>query len=211
MFQGIPTGQRVAFVRIVRRFRMLFLLFVVLASVPSMVAAVTLDQVLALKKAGVTDAVVLALIERDHAVFTIQPEQIVVLQHEGLSEPLIIAMLKSGQAADEAARAESAYASAMIAAAIAPGPQVLIVGHGPERPNTPHRDGFWTRPRIYSPLIDMPYDSPFTVPFDTPYAMPYAMPRVIPRAERFVQPRALCYAQVNTSATRSNALPFVTE
>jgi len=99
---------------------MLFLVLVVLASVPSMVAAVTLDQVLALKRAGVTDAVVLALIERDHAVFTIQPEQIVVLQHEGLSEPLIIAMLKSGQAADEAARAESAYASAMIAAAIAP-------------------------------------------------------------------------------------------
>src|SRR6266540_3412265 len=183
MFQGTPTGQRVASVRIVRRFRMLFLVLVVLASVPSMVAAVTLDQVLALKRAGVTDAVVLALIERDHAVFTIQPEQIVVLQHEGLSEPLIIAMLKSGQAADEAARAESAYASAMIAAAIAPGPQVLIVGHGPERPNTYHPDGFFSN--TSSPYFIPPYRHGYAGNGRSyEYGLPYGLPPELPYARR---------------------------
>ena len=128
--------------RTMRGIRATFLLLF-LSVVSSPAAAVTTDQVVALKKAGVSDAVILALIERDRTVFTIAPEQIVALQREGLSEALIIAMLRSGQEADETARAESSYANAVIAAAIAPGPEILIVGHGPERPNTYHRDGFF--------------------------------------------------------------------
>ncbi len=114
-----------------RGIRATFLLLF-LSVVASPAAAVTTDQVVALKKSGVSDAVILALIERDRTVFTIAPEQIVALQREGLSEALIIAMLRSGQEADEAARAESSYASAVVAAAIAPGPEILIVGHGPD-------------------------------------------------------------------------------
>ena len=49
-------------------------------------SAVTLDQVVALAKAGVTDTVILALIDRDQTVFAIEPEQIVKLQRDGLSE-----------------------------------------------------------------------------------------------------------------------------
>src|SRR6266446_6596830 len=46
------------------------------------VSAVTVDQVVALKRAGVTDAVVLALIDRDRTVFGIEPEQIIALQRD---------------------------------------------------------------------------------------------------------------------------------
>ena len=182
-----------------------------LSALAAPAAAVTTDQVVALKKAGVSDAVVLALIERDHTVFSIAPEQIVALQREGLSEALIIAMLKSGQDADDAARAESAYASAIVAAAIPPGPEILIVGHGPERPNTYHRDGFFTNNP--SPYLFPSYRRSFA--YDVPY-LPhedkgYLAPRLSTRGDRYRQPRALCYAQMSSSASGANSLTYVTE
>jgi len=195
-----------------RGIRVLFL-FIGLLMVPSTVSAVTLDQVVALRKAGVTDAVILALIERDHSVFSIQPEQIVELQRDGLSEALIIAMLKSGQAGEEMLRAESAYTSAMIAAAIAPAPDLVIVGHGPERPNTYHPDGFfsnWSSGPYYVP----PYrrsGSPYARPYDAPYVSVDGRAYTGSRSDRWSQPRALCYAQVTTSASAGNSLTYVTE
>ena len=154
---------------------------------------------------------ILALIERDHTVFSLAPEQIVALQHQGLSEALIIAMLKSGQAGDEAARAESAYESALVAAAIAPGPEILIVGHGPERPNTYHRNEFLsntTSPYLFSPYR---YGSAFDLPYASPYAYDgaYVAPRLFSRGDGRGQPRARCYAQMSTSASGSNALTYV--
>lgn len=192
-----------------RGFRV-FVLLAGLLALASSASAVTTDQVVALKKAGVSDAVILALIERDHTVFSIAPEQIVALQREGLSETLIIAMLKSGQEGEEAARAESAYANAVVAAAIAPGPEILIVGHGPERPNTYHRDGFFTNtstPFLFPSHRRSFYDVPY-VPYES---KSYLQQRFAPRGGRYTQPRALCYAQVSSSASQSNSLTYVTE
>ena len=192
-----------------RGIRICAIFLVVVAAAPA-ASAVTLDQVISLRKAGVTDAVILALIERDHTVFTIQPEQIPELQREGLSEALIIAMLKSGEAGDAAVRAESAYTQATIAAAIAPAPDLVIVGHGPERPNTYHGDGFF-RNYNSTPLFVPPYGRgivPHARKYD-PYAFDSRGYGV--RGDRFTQPRALCYAQVTTSASAGNALTYVTE
>jgi hypothetical protein len=191
----------------------ILLAFLSLLATPA--AAVTTDQVVSLKKAGVSDAVILALIERDHTVFSIAPEQIVALQREGLSEGLIIAMLRSGKEGEEAARAQSEYTNAVVASAMAPGPDILIVGHGPERPNTYHYDGFFTN-------VNNPYLFPlFAGQFSQSYA-PYAYdpappgvvpyvggPRIIPRGQN--RARSLCYAQVNSSASRGNPLTYVTE
>ena len=91
----------------------------VLLLAPRAASAITVDQVVALAKSGVTDTVILALIDRDRTVFAIEPEQIVALQRDGLSEPVILAMLKSGRAeGDQAARADAAYTSAWIASAL---------------------------------------------------------------------------------------------
>ena len=65
--------------------------------VPATASAVTLDQIVALARAGVTDAVILALIDRDKTIFSIEPEQLVSLKSAGVSEPVILAMLKSGR------------------------------------------------------------------------------------------------------------------
>jgi hypothetical protein len=188
-------------------------LLVILAAVPSNAAAVTLDQIIAMHKAGVTDAIVLALIERDHTVFSLQPEQIVNLQRDGLSEALIIAMLKSGEAGEEAARAESAYTSATIAAAIGPAPELVIVGHGPERPNTFHPDGFFSN-STSAPFFIPPYVGagvPYGRVHDGPYGSVNGRAFAAPHGDRKNQSRALCYAQVNSSASAGKSLIYVTE
>src|SRR5215468_4920288 len=114
---------------------------------PSPASAITVDQVVALAKSGVTDTVILALIDRDHTVFAIEPEQIVSLQRDGLSEQVILAMLRSGRDdGEQAARADSAYNAAFIASTLPTEPNSISVGHGPDRPNTPHIDGFYSGP-----------------------------------------------------------------
>jgi hypothetical protein len=132
----------------VRRLLFLFLLLMpLMALVPTPASAVTLEQVVELSKAGVSEAVILALIDRDRTVFTIEPEQIVSLQREGLSEPIILAMLKSGRReGDDAARAAATETAVAITAAIDTSPSVAFVGHGPDRPNTAHYNGFYSSP-----------------------------------------------------------------
>src|SRR5580765_3157099 len=96
------------------------------ALIPSTASAITVDQVVALAKSGVTDTVILAIIDRDRTVFAIEPEQIVSLQRDGLSEQVILAMLRSGrEEGDQAARADAATNAAAIYAALAPAPELV--------------------------------------------------------------------------------------
>ena len=169
---------------------------------PRAALAITVDQVVALAKAGVTDTVILALIDRDRTVFAIEPEQIVSLQRDGLSEKVILAMLRSGRAeGEQAARADAAYNAAWIASAIPTEPLTVTVGHGPDRPNTPHVDGFYSG----APT------STFVAPSYYGPAFRYrTSPLGSAASRRSGEPRALCYAQVSTVRTSSPAT-FVTE
>src|SRR5882757_5477256 len=126
---------------------------------PRVASAITVDQVVALAKSGVTDTVILALIDRDRTVFGIEPEQIIALQRDGLSEAVILAMLKSGrEEGDQAARADAANNAAAISAALAPAPELVIVGHGPDRPNTPVHDFYSSPPPAF--YMPVPYGIP---------------------------------------------------
>jgi len=169
---------------------------------PRAALAITVDQVVALAKAGVTDTVILALIDRDRTVFAIEPEQIVSLQRDGLSEKVILAMLRSGRdEGEQAARADAAYNAAWIASAIPTEPLTVTVGHGPDRPNTPHVDGFYSGAPV----------SAFVAPSYYGPAFRYRKsPLESAGSRRTSEPRALCYAQVSTPRT-SNQVPFVTE
>jgi hypothetical protein len=165
----------------------------ILLLAPRVAYAITMDQVLALAKSGVTDTVILALIDRDRTVFAIEPEQIVTLQRDGLSETVILAMLRSGRAeGDQAARADAANTSTWIASALTTEPVSITVGHGPDRPNTPHVDGFYSGPpaSYFGPVFR------------------YRAPSLGTR--RSSEPPALCYAQISTRQTVNQA-PFVTE
>ena len=177
--------------------------FTLLVLAPNAASAITVDQVVSLARSGVTDAVILALIDRDQTVLAIEPEQIVSLQRAGLSERVILAMLKSGRAeGEQAARADAAYNSAWIASNLATEPDMVSVGHGPDRPNTPHIDGFYSGP---PPPSFATYEGP---------AFRYRTPSFGSRRSgefraHGSEPRALCYAQINTRSATS--APFVTE
>jgi len=180
--------------------RLLVLGFLMCATLaPRTASAITLDQVLALSKAGVTDTVILALIDRDRTVFAIEPEQITTLQRDGLSEKVILAMLKSGRdEGEQAARSDAASNAAWIASNLATEPQTIIVGHGPDRPNTPHLDGFYSGPPVAG-FAAVPYSGP---------TFRYRKPQPL-TSRRSTEPRALCYARISAGAT-ANQLPFVT-
>jgi hypothetical protein len=174
-------------------------LFAFLVLAPRTASAITLDQVVALAKAGVTDTVILALIDRDRTVFAIEPEQIPALQRDGLSERVILAMLKSGRdEGEQAARSDAAANAAWIASNLATEPQTIIVGHGPDRPNTPHLDGFYSGPTTDA-FLAAPYAGP---------TLRYRKPQPL-ASRRSTEPRALCYARISTSST-TNLMPFVT-
>src|SRR3954463_9413282 len=154
----------------------------ILLLAPRVASAITVDQVVALARSGVTDTVILALIDRDRTVFAIEPEQIVALHRDGLSEAVILAMLKSGRAeGEQAARADAAYNSAWIASNLVSEPETVTVGHGPDRPNQPPTDGFYSGPPV-STFATTQYDFPL---------FRYRKPSPF-NSRRANEPRALC-------------------
>jgi hypothetical protein len=165
--------------------------------------AVTVDQIVALSKAGVSEAVILALLDRDGTVLTIEPEQLIALKRDGLSDTLLTAMLKNGRAeGEDAVRAASAASAAGILATLSAAPEVKIIGHGPDRPNTAHTEDLYAglRDGVRLPAA-IPYASPYAIPYGAPLA-PFANSH-FKRAYNAHAPlrtdRALCLAQVNTA------------
>jgi hypothetical protein len=110
--------------------RGLLILLFVMTIAEARSSAVTVEQIVALSQSGVSDAVLLALIERDHPVFPIAlaPEQLGALRQAGVSEAVVIAMLKSPRAAP-------GVPGRAVEMRLPVGPEVLIVGHGPDVPN----------------------------------------------------------------------------
>jgi hypothetical protein len=192
---------------LLRRVSIIVLLAVGL-SLAAPASAITLDQVVGLARAGVTDAIILALIDRDKTIFAIEPDQIVTLQRNGLSEPVILALLKSGRAeGDEAARADAANTAAFIASTLAPGPELVIVGHGPERPNVPTHSFYASPPApivVGSAVVAAPFFDRYADASFRHRATRSTGPR------RAAEPRALCYAETRT-ATSVRPLTYVTE
>jgi hypothetical protein len=59
--------------------------------------AVTVRDVIELSKAGLSDSVLLALIDVDRSVFSIDPTTLKQLKSAGVSDPVIVAMIRSGR------------------------------------------------------------------------------------------------------------------
>jgi len=190
------------------RMRALYIAAVVLATVftlrPAPVSAATVEQIVALSKAGVSEAVILALLDRDRTIMTIEPDQLVALKRAGLSDTVLTAMLKSGRdEADEAARAVSAANAASVLASLDSTPGLVIVGHGPDRPNTVHTEDFYLGLRdgvripsalAIGPVYPLPYRTPYRRGFaDRAFQLPPTS-----YAKGKPSDRALCVAQVNT-------------
>jgi hypothetical protein len=68
-----------------------------LSLVPADTQAITLKEIIQLSRAGVGEEVLLALIEVDQRVFAIDPDTLRMLKEQGVSERVIVAMIKSGR------------------------------------------------------------------------------------------------------------------
>jgi len=75
---------------------------------PAPASAVTINEIISLSKAGVSEPVILALIDRDKTVFTLNAEQLVTLQKAGVTDTIVIAMLRSGHEEPPPAAAQPA-------------------------------------------------------------------------------------------------------
>lgn len=126
-----------------------------------LVSAVTPDEIVRLTKSGISDDVILALVARDRTIFALNPDDIVALKKQGLSEAVIVAMLKSGRDEGDAALAEQTAQAAAdrVEAAWLP-PNVVVIGHGPDRPNSGHFDRVyadaWFGYSSYYPIAQPP-------------------------------------------------------
>jgi hypothetical protein len=111
----------------------LFLLLVLLGCVPATASAVTIDEVVALSRSGVSEQVIVAIIERDQTLFALSPALIMKLQRDGLSDRVLLALIKSGRPSEPPVAVSPA---APAAAPVPPPPAIDVVGHGPQPPNT---------------------------------------------------------------------------
>jgi hypothetical protein len=141
--------------------RILSLLFV-LALLPTGASALTVQEVVTLSKAGVSEDVLLAMIDRDKTIFAIDANQLIALKRDGVSERIVIALLKSGRQEPPPAPAPSQSGTSVVANE----PTLVMVGHGPERPNTYHN--FDTLDFVGSPIFVYATPGPFV--YQAPYA-----------------------------------------
>jgi hypothetical protein len=157
--------------------RALLTTLVLFAMLSGTASAVSLDEIVRLSQAGVSDEVLLALIDRDKPVFAIEPEQLVALKRAGVSQLVILAMLKSGRQLPAAPPASS-EALKMVA------PDVTIVGHGPDVPNvsSPRNDTIFLSPLVGAFVFVGPRPCLAAAPKSRPYILigPPNVGRMVP-------------------------------
>jgi hypothetical protein len=128
----------------------LILLLAALVALPIPAAAVTVRDIVALSRAGLPDDILTALIDADRTIFTLDAGQILELKREGVSETVLLKMLRSRREFEP--RPEPAPRE------VAPqeiAPQVVVIGGG-SAGEAPAADvAYWQRmppPFLYTPF-----------------------------------------------------------
>jgi hypothetical protein len=114
--------------------RVLLSAFILLTLLPRTAQAVTAKEILELSRAGLSEEVLLALIEVDGGVFTLDTDMLKRLKDANVSDRVILAMVRSGRTPQvEPTPVPVAPEQAVDPAPIvAPQPQVIVIEH--ERP-----------------------------------------------------------------------------
>ena len=100
-------------------------------------AAVSIRDLVELSRAGLSDEVLVALIEADDTDFALDAPKILELRQEGVSERVITAMLESGRSrrqTEATAAADATPPAASPVQAGAPDPYFVIIGEKPPPP-----------------------------------------------------------------------------
>jgi len=199
------AGERVARISHMRPHmpRLLLAAFAAALLMPATASAVTVEEIVALSRAGVTDTVILALIDRDKTIFTLEPDQLVALKAQGLSDPVILAMLKSGREEGErAAQAASDLKTSMYLAERSSGPEVMVPGPAPDAtygPPSGSYGGYAPTPGYYGGAAiayPLPYAPGYrrahrSAPVFTPFAAPSGSTFIAPANIPVVPPSSI--------------------
>jgi hypothetical protein len=127
----------------------------VLALSAARAEAVSVRDVIELCKAGLSDSVLLALIEVDRSVFTIDAATIKQLKEAGVSETVIVAMIRSGRQQPPPAPAADPMPQTDPPVDARP-PQVIVIDHHDSQPPPPPQPIVYPVP-VYVPVIANPY------------------------------------------------------
>jgi hypothetical protein len=96
---------------------------------PVTASAVTVRDIIELTKAGLTDDILIAVIEADRTVFTLDKEQILELKKAGVSKTVILKMLRTRKEHEAAAATTPAPAPMPM-----PQPEIVVIGATPPPP-----------------------------------------------------------------------------
>ena len=115
--------------------KVLLALLVLIPLTAARADALTVRDVIELSKAGVGDQVLLALIEVDHSVFTLDTAALKQLKEAGVSDEVMIALIRSGRTEPQpAAPAAEQPPVEPAQPPPAPQPQVVVIDHHDEQP-----------------------------------------------------------------------------
>jgi hypothetical protein len=175
-------------------------LFTLFLLIPAAASAITVQDVVSMSRAGVSDEVIIALIEQDPTVFSVKPAQVIELKRDGVSERVVLALLRSGRQPDSPPPSPTAPASSDGTPSPPTEPSLLVVGHGPDRPNTYHSfdEGAGFPPVVY------------TVPY-APYVPGNLAPRCMSNGQRARTTKTSGLHQAAASFVNSTLLPMLNE
>lgn len=115
--------------------RVILLLTLSALFVPGRADALTLRDIVELSRAGLGDEVLLALIEVDRSVFSIDPETLESLKSAGVSERVIVAVVRSGRPPAAPVVTEPVPVPVPVQPpAPVPEPQVVVIDHHDQQP-----------------------------------------------------------------------------
>jgi hypothetical protein len=109
--------------------RTAFTLLTVFALAAGHAEAVTIRDVIELTKAGLSDQVLLALIEVDRSVFAIDTATLKKLKDAGVSDPVIVALIRSGRTPVPELQPVLEPAPMPYEPEPRPEPQVIVIDH----------------------------------------------------------------------------------
>jgi len=131
------------------RIRLGLLLFAILL-VPITARAVTVRDLIELKKAGLPDDVLVAVIDADRTIFTLDKDQILTLKKAGISETVLLKMLSTRREFDTPPEAPAPIPATSASVEELPG--VVVIG-GKAESKEPSAD----YPQFGYPLFFMSY------------------------------------------------------
>ena len=122
--------------------RLVVIVATLLLFAPLKAHAVTIDDIVALSKAGVAESVLIAVIDADQTVFTLTPQQIIELKRSGVADSVVTKMVLTARDDDTRPRDEV--------------PSVVIIGDKPPEPAQPAPPSFTVLTPLFAPI---PVDS----------------------------------------------------